>query len=67
MRVPAPGRLDGDRKHAVVQGVTVVNNPFMWSSDDKLFDRKVEGGTYPDMKRLRQIKAEIRKRLDTAS
>ena len=25
-------------KHAVVQGVTVVNNPFMWTADDKLFD-----------------------------
>ena len=25
-------------KHAVMQGVTVVNNPFMWSADDKLFD-----------------------------
>src|SRR5206468_1625019 len=25
-------------KHAAMQGVTVVNNPFMWSSDDKLFD-----------------------------
>jgi hypothetical protein len=25
-------------KHAVVQGAVVVNNPFMWSSDDKLFD-----------------------------
>jgi hypothetical protein len=25
-------------KHAVLEGVTVVNNPFMWSSDDKLFD-----------------------------
>jgi hypothetical protein len=25
-------------KHAVIQGVTVVNNPFMWSSDDKLLD-----------------------------
>jgi hypothetical protein len=24
-------------KHAVLQGVTVVNNPFMWSSDDKFF------------------------------
>ena len=24
-------------KHAVLQGVTVVNNPFMWSADDKLF------------------------------
>ena len=25
-------------KHAVLQGVTVINNPFMWSADDKLFD-----------------------------
>ena len=25
-------------KHAVMQGVTVVNNPFMWSADDKLVD-----------------------------
>jgi hypothetical protein len=25
-------------KHAVLQGAVVVNNPFMWSSDDKLFD-----------------------------
>lgn len=24
-------------KHAVVQGATVVNNPFMWSADDKFF------------------------------
>jgi len=24
-------------KHAVMQGVTVVNNPFMWSADDKFF------------------------------
>ena len=25
-------------KHAVLQGAVVVNNPFMWASDDKLFD-----------------------------
>jgi hypothetical protein len=25
-------------KHAVLRGAVVVNNPFMWSSDDKLFD-----------------------------
>jgi hypothetical protein len=25
-------------KHAVLQGCTVVNNPFVWSADDKLFD-----------------------------
>lgn len=24
-------------KHAVLQGVTVINNPFMWSADDKFF------------------------------
>jgi hypothetical protein len=24
-------------KHAVIQGVTVVNNPFMWTADDKFF------------------------------
>ena len=25
-------------KHAALEGVTIVNNPFMWSADDKLFD-----------------------------
>lgn len=25
-------------KHAVLQGCTVVNNPFMWTADDKFFD-----------------------------
>jgi hypothetical protein len=25
-------------KHAAISGATIVNNPFMWSSDDKLFD-----------------------------
>src|SRR5436190_18011308 len=25
-------------KHAVLQGAVVINNPFMWSSDDMLFD-----------------------------
>ena len=25
-------------KHAALQGTTIVNNPFMWSTDDKLFD-----------------------------
>ena len=25
-------------KYAVLQGVTVVNNPFMWTADDKFFD-----------------------------
>ncbi|MEP6692809.1 MAG: hypothetical protein ABJD07_16750 [Gemmatimonadaceae bacterium] len=25
-------------KHAVAQGVTVINNPFMWTADDKFFE-----------------------------
>lgn len=25
-------------KHAVLQGVTVINNPFMWAADDKFFE-----------------------------
>jgi hypothetical protein len=25
-------------KHAAIQGVTVINNPFMWSADDKFID-----------------------------
>jgi len=28
-------------KHAVLQGTTVVNNPFMWSADDKLFGASI--------------------------
>lgn len=32
---------------------------------ETLFDRKAEGGAYPDMRRVRQIKAEIKKRLET--
>ena len=24
-------------KHAVLQGATVINNPFMWTADDKFF------------------------------
>lgn len=30
-----------------------------------LFDRKAEGGAYPEMKRVREIKREIAKRLQT--
>ena len=25
-------------KHAVLEGVTVINNPFMWTADDKFFE-----------------------------
>jgi predicted Rdx family selenoprotein len=38
----------------------------LYANGEKLFDRKAEGGAYPEMKRVRQIKAEIRKRLDSA-
>src|SRR5438045_8491312 len=24
-------------KHAVLEGITVINNPFMWTADDKFF------------------------------
>jgi hypothetical protein len=30
-------------KHAVLQGVTVVNNPFMWTADDKFFGASLCG------------------------
>src|SRR5215207_8865165 len=30
-------------KHAVLQGCKVVNNPFMWTADDKFFDASLCG------------------------
>ena len=33
------------------------------ANGDKLFDRKAEGGAYPEMKRVREIKQEIKRRL----
>jgi len=39
----------------------------VYANGDKLFDRKAEGGVYPDMKRLREIKAEIKRRLEAAA
>ncbi len=39
----------------------------VYAGGDKLFDRKAEGGAYPDMKRVREIKAEIRRRLKAAA
>jgi hypothetical protein len=32
-------------KHAVLQGVTVINNPFMWSADDKFFEASLATAT----------------------
>ena len=36
----------------------------VYVNGEKLFDRKAEDGVYPEMKRVRQIKQEIKKRLD---
>ena len=35
----------------------------VYAGGEVLFDRKAEGGAYPDMKRLREIKAQIERRL----
>ena len=32
-----------------------------------LFDRKAEGGIYPEMKRMREIRAQIREKLEAAA
>ena len=39
----------------------------VYANGDKLYDRKAEGGAYPDMKRVREIKAEIKRRLEAAA
>ncbi len=36
----------------------------VYANGEKLFDRKAEGGVYPEMKRVRAIKQEIQRRLD---
>ena len=35
----------------------------VWAGGDKLFDRKAEGGAYPEMQRVRQIKKQIKQKL----
>ena len=37
----------------------------VYAGGEKLFDRKAEGGVYPEMKRVRQIKQEIQRRLES--
>ena len=37
----------------------------VYASGETLFDRKAEGGVYPEMKRVRQIKQEIQRRLES--
>ena len=36
------------------------------ANGETLFDRKAEGGVYPDMKRVREMKKEIERRLPPA-
>ena len=37
------------------------------ANGETLFDRKAEGGIYPEVKRMRQIQEEIKQRVDAAS
>jgi len=37
----------------------------VYANGEKLFDRKAEGGAYPEMKRVRAIKQEIGRRLES--
>jgi len=39
----------------------------VYADGDKLFDRKAEGGAYPEMERVRQIKQQIKQKLQTLS
>ena len=34
------------------------------ANGETLFDRKAEGGVYPDMKRVRELRQEIKRRLE---
>jgi predicted Rdx family selenoprotein len=36
------------------------------ANGETLFDRKAEGGAYPEMKRVREMKKEIERRLQSA-
>jgi len=39
----------------------------VWADGEKLFDRKTEGGAYPELERVRQIKQQIKQKLETLS
>ena len=39
----------------------------VYANGEKIFDRKAEGGAYPEMKRVREIKQEIKRRLTSGS
>lgn len=38
----------------------------VYAGGEKLFDRKAEGGTYPEMSRVREIKEQIRRKMASA-
>ena len=39
----------------------------VYANGEKLFDRKAEGGAYPEMERVRRIKQQIKQKLQTLS
>jgi predicted Rdx family selenoprotein len=39
----------------------------VWADGEVLFDRSAEGGAYPEMERVRQIKQQIKQKLQTLS
>lgn len=54
--------------HAPVTLIPVADGRLeVWANDDKIFDRKAEGGAYPEMERVRQIKQQIKQKLQTLS
>lgn len=38
----------------------------VYVNGEALFDRKAEGGTYPEMRRMREIKQQIRKAVEAS-
>ena len=38
----------------------------VYAAGEKLFDRKAEGGAYPEMKRVREIKQQIKRLLESS-
>jgi predicted Rdx family selenoprotein len=39
----------------------------VWADGEALFDRKAEGGAYPEMERVRRLKQQIKEKLQTLS
>jgi len=39
----------------------------VYAAGEMIYDRKAEGGAYPEMKRVRAIRAEIRQRLQVVT